>query len=37
MDAALKGQGAYKKGGTVKSNAGRDGVATRGKTKGRMV
>jgi len=36
MDAALKGQGAFKKGGKVKKYC-KDGCAVRGKTKGRMV
>ena len=35
MDAALKGQGAYKKGGAVKHRG--DGCCMKGKTKGRMV
>lgn len=38
MKAALKGQGAYKKGGMVKKKKySKDGCAMRGKTKGRMV
>ena len=38
MDTALKGQGAFRKGGMVKKKKySKDGCAMRGKTKGRMV